>query len=139
VRSNVRGDQEESGPLTVRPTILPSRQEGHIKAEKSPLPAIPNRAQTLEVLRLMGSFRPLLMLPGDADGYGTRWVLDGQQVPPGIAKYLMNGGFIAETGATGFGARQLTLTDSGKRLCDNGVRWWAGLSVLQRLKITILG
>lgn len=100
---------------------------------------IPSRAQTLEILRLIGNYRPLLMLPGDDDGYGTRWVLDGQQVEPGIAKYLIDGGFVAQTGATGFGARELTLTESGQRLRDSGLRWWASLSILQRLKITILG
>lgn len=101
--------------------------------------AIPCRAQTLEVLRLMGNHRPLLMLTGDEDGYGARWLLDGQQVLPGIAKYLMAGGFIADHGATGFGARELTLTDSGQRLRDDGLRWWASLSLGQRLKITIFG
>ena len=104
-----------------------------------PTRPIPCRAQTLEVLRLMENHRPLLMLTGDDDGYGTRWLLDGQQVPPGIAKYLIDGGFVADAGATGFGARQLTLTDSGQRLRDDGLRWWASLSVVHRLKITILG
>ena len=105
----------------------------------SPPQPIPNRAQTLDVLRLMGNYRPLLMLPGDDDGYGTRWVLDGQQVQPAIAKYLIDGGFVAKTGATGFGARELTLTDSGRRLLDNGLRWWSGLSLLQRWWVIVRG
>ena len=100
---------------------------------------IPSRAQTLEVLRLMGAHRPMLMLPGDDDGFGARWLLDGQQVPPGIAKYLMDAGFIADVGATEFGARRLKLTDSGNRLRENGVHWWKSLSFLERLKITIFG
>jgi hypothetical protein len=101
--------------------------------------AIPNRAQTLDVLRLMGNFRPLLMLPGDDDGYGARWVLDGGQVLPGIAKYLIDGGFVAPTGTTGFGARELTLTDAGRRLRDNGLRWWSKLSLLQRWRVIVFG
>ncbi len=100
---------------------------------------IPSRAQTLEVLRLMGTHRPILMLPAADDGYGARWVLDGQQVQPGIAKYLMQSGFVVDTGATEFGARVLVLTDSGNRFRENGVLWWTSLSFLQRLKITILG
>jgi hypothetical protein len=93
----------------------------------------------LDVLRLMGTYRPILMLPGADDGYGTRWVLDGQQVQPGIARYLMEAGFIADAGATEFGARKLALTDSGKRFRDNGVLWWQSLGVLQRWRITIFG
>jgi hypothetical protein len=107
--------------------------------DSPPNTPIPNRAQTLEVLRLMGSFRPILMLPGDDDGYGSRWLLDGQQVPPAIAKYLIDAGYVADDGATEFGARKLALTDSGRRFRDNGLRWWAGLGLLQRLKIIILG
>ncbi|SBT03806.1 conserved hypothetical protein [Candidatus Accumulibacter aalborgensis] len=105
----------------------------------SPTTLIPNRAQTLEVLRLMGTHRPILMLPGNDDGYGTRWVLDGQQVQPWIAKYLMKAGFLADTGATEFGARTLTLTESGNRFRRNGVLWWKSLGFLERLTITILG
>ena len=100
---------------------------------------IPYRAQTLDVLRLMGNFRPLLMLPGDDDGYGARWVLDGGQVLPAIAKYLIDGGFVAQTATTGFGARELTLTDSGQRLLDNGLRWWSSLGLLQRWWVIVLG
>ncbi|MBV5300058.1 MAG: hypothetical protein ACOYNF_05650 [Rhodoferax sp.] len=105
----------------------------------SPSTFVPSRAQTLEVLRLMGEYRPILMLKGDDDGYGTRWVLDGQQVEPGIASYLMNAGFLADTGATDLGARKLTLTESGRVLRRNGLLWWDSLGFLQRLKITIFG
>ena len=104
-----------------------------------PLPTIPTRAQTLAVLRLMGSYRPILMLPGSEDGGGRRWLLDGQQVLPGIAKYLMNFGFVADTGATDLGARKLALTEAGRRLRDNGLRWWQSLTTLQRLHVIVLG
>jgi hypothetical protein len=100
---------------------------------------VPNRAQTLDVLRLLGTHRPVLMLPGGDDGYGTRWVLDGQQVAPAIIKYLMVSGFVAETGVTEFGARELTITDSGRRFRERGVLWWKGLGFFQRLKIRLLG
>jgi hypothetical protein len=105
----------------------------------SPASLIPCRAQTLDVLRHMGAYRPMLMLRGSDDGYGTRWLLDGMQVQPGIAMYLMNGGFIVDSGATEFGARKLTLTESGKRLRDNGVIWWESLGYLERLRVTIFG
>jgi hypothetical protein len=104
-----------------------------------PATPIPSRAQTLDVLRLMGSYRPIMMLPGDDDGYGARWLLDGQQVEPGIAKYLTDEGFIADDGATEFGARKLTLTASGQRLRADGLRWWSSLGVLQRLKVILMG
>lgn len=105
----------------------------------SPKGLIPNRAQTLEILRLMGRHRPLLMLLGDDDGYGTRWLLDGQEVPPGIAKYLMQAGLVADAGATGFGVRRLALTDSGNRVRENGETWWKSLGFIERFKIRILG
>jgi hypothetical protein len=104
----------------------------------SPSP-IPNRVETLRVLRLMGDYEPLLMLAGSDDGYGTRWTLGGQQVQPAIARYLMEAGFVAEEGKTQFGARKLALTADGIRFRDNGVRWWVGLSFLQKLKVTIFG
>ena len=104
----------------------------------SPSP-IPNRVETLRVLRLMGDYEPLLMLAGSDDGYGTRWTLGGQQVQPAIARYLLEAGFVAENGRTQFGARKLALTADGVRFRDNGVRWWAGLSFLQKLKVTIFG
>jgi hypothetical protein len=100
---------------------------------------IPSRAETLKVLRLMGDNEPILMLPGDPDGYGARWTLDGQQVQPAIASYLMKADFIADSGPTEFGARKLALTASGSRFRNEGVLWWSGLSLLQRLKILILG
>ena len=103
------------------------------------MPPIPRRAQTLAVLRLMGRGRPMLMLPGDDDGYGCRWLLDGGEVPPAIAKYLMDTACIADVGATEFGARTLALTDSGLRLRDDGRRWWANLGLLQRLWVIVLG
>ncbi|MBL8424829.1 MAG: hypothetical protein JNK06_15210 [Candidatus Accumulibacter phosphatis] len=105
----------------------------------APTDLIPNRAHTLEILRLMGRHRPLLMLLGDDDGYGTRWLLDGQEVPPGIAKYLMQAGLVADAGATGFGVRRLALTDSGNRVRENGETWWKSLGFIERFKIRILG
>ncbi|MCM8593932.1 hypothetical protein [Accumulibacter sp.] len=100
---------------------------------------IPARAETLKVLRLMSRREPIMMLPGDEDGYGTRWTLSGQQVQPAIASYLMAQGFIAETGRTDFGARKLTLTPAGLRFRENGIRWWSELSFLGKLKVIILG
>lgn len=100
---------------------------------------IPRRAETLQVLRLMGQYEPILMLCGDDDGYGTRWTLAGQQVQPAIARYLMEAGFIADTGATEFGARKLALTASGIHFRENGVRWWSGLKFFQKLKVMVFG
>lgn len=100
---------------------------------------IPCRAQTLDVLRHIRVCRPILMLRGSDDGYGTRWLLDGMQVQPVIAEYLMNGGFLADSSATGFGARILTLTDSGQRLRENGLLWWDSLGYLERWRIRIFG
>ena len=105
----------------------------------SPTSFIPNRAETLKLLRLMGSHQPILMLSGAEDGYGTRWILDGQQVQPAIARFLMGEGFIAEVGRTEFGAKKLTLTPSGTHFRDNGFRWWASLSFSERLKIIVFG
>ena len=85
----------------------------------SPSP-IPNRVETLRVLRLMGDYEPLLMLAGSDDGYGTRWTLGGQQVQPAIARYLMETGFVAEEGKTQFGARTLALTADGVRFRERG-------------------
>ena len=100
---------------------------------------VPHRSQTLDVLRLMAGSVPLLMLRGSDDGYGTRWVLDGQQVPPGIARYLADSGFVAEQGATEFGARRLLLTEDGKRFLENGIAWWSELGLLERLRVTLFG
>jgi hypothetical protein len=100
---------------------------------------IPNRADTLRVLRLLDERETMLMLPGDADGYGTRWTLGGEQVQPAIARYLMSEGFIAESGSTEYGARILVLTPTGASFREDGLRWWAGLSGLQKLKAVIFG
>jgi hypothetical protein len=100
---------------------------------------IPNRAETLKVLRLMGDYRPMLMLRGASDGYGSRWTIDGQQIEPAIAGYLMKSGFIADSGATEMGARKLTLTESGVRFRTDGLAWWDGLGLLEKLKIVVLG
>ncbi len=100
---------------------------------------IPSRAETLKVLRLMGDYRPMLMLRGESDGYGARWTIDGAQIQPAIATYLMNSGFIADAGATEMGVRKLMLTESGAEFRKDGLFWWSGLNILQRLKVTILG
>lgn len=102
-------------------------------------PSIPNPAETLKVLRFMGNHEPILMLTGSDDGFGTRWTLHGMQVQPAIARYLMDAGFLAENGKTEFGARKLALTETGTRFREEGVRWWAGLGMLQKLKITLFG
>lgn len=100
---------------------------------------IPNRAETLKVLRLMGDYQPILMLGGEADGYGARWTLDGSEIPPAIAGYLMKSGFVIDAGATQMGARKLVLTEAGVKFRADGLLWWAGLGFLGKLKATILG
>lgn len=100
---------------------------------------IPNRAETLQVLRLMGDFDAILMLTGADDGYGTRWTLGGQQVQPAIARYLMNHGYIAAAGETEFRAVQLAITPSGKDFRERGLRWWQSLNFLERMKVRVLG
>ncbi len=105
----------------------------------TPATTVPRRAETLQVLGLMGRHAPILMLTGDDDGYGTRWTIGGQQIQPGIARWLMAEGFITDTGATEFGARKLTLTPAGTRFRENGVRWWSSLNLLEKLKIIVLG
>jgi len=100
---------------------------------------IPARAETLGVLRLIGRGELLLMLEGDADGYGTRWTLGGQQVQPAIARYLMDGGYLAEIARSELGVRRLTLSAAGKELRDNGLRWWASLSLREKLQVIVLG
>ena len=100
---------------------------------------IPHRAETLQVLRLMGDFHPMIMLCGADDGFGTRWLLEGHQVQPAIASYLMRAGFIAESGTTELGARQLGLTAIGKQFLDCGLRWWNGLSLVERLGARVFG
>jgi hypothetical protein len=104
-----------------------------------PLASIPQRAETLQILRLISDYEPMLMLSGDDEGYGSRWTLSGQQVQPAIARYLMESGFVAEIGKTEFGARKLTLTATGSELREKGLRWWAGLNFLQKLKVTLFG
>lgn len=100
---------------------------------------IPSRYETLEVMRLMGRYVPILMLGGDADGYGARWTLHGTQVQPGIAGYLMEQGYLVDSGPTEMGARKLVLTEEGIRFRDDGIAWWNSLGVLERLKIRLLG
>ncbi len=100
---------------------------------------IPNRAETLKVLRLMGDYQPMLMLRGDSDGYGARWTIDGQQIQPAIATYLMKSSFIADSGATEMGARKLALTESGTQFRIDGLEWWAGLGLLEKLKVVVFG
>ncbi|MBL8489035.1 MAG: hypothetical protein JNK22_18370 [Rhodocyclaceae bacterium] len=100
---------------------------------------VPRRAETLEVLRLMGEHEPILMLPGDEDGYGTRWTIHGMQVQPGIARYLMDAGYLAESGRTQLGARRLMLTESGRRFRAEGAAWWAGLGFVEKLRIRLFG
>lgn len=99
---------------------------------------IPHRAETLQVLRFIAR-EPMLMLTGDDEGYGSRWTLGGQQIQPAIARYLMESGFIAETGRTEFGARELTLTPSGDLFREKGLHWWASLSLFQKIRVTLLG
>ncbi|AXS80083.1 hypothetical protein [Dechloromonas sp. HYN0024] len=100
---------------------------------------VPLRAETLQVLRLISEFEPLLLLRGDDDGYGSRWTLSGQQVQPAIAQFLMEFGFVADSGKTEFGAIKLALTEKGSEFRENGIRWWSELSLVQKLKITLLG
>ncbi|MBP5986900.1 MAG: hypothetical protein KA538_06905 [Azonexus sp.] len=104
-----------------------------------PLASIPQRAETLQVLRLISKHEPMLMLTGDEEGYGSRWTLSGQQVQPAIARYLMESGFVADIGKTEFGARKLALTETGSELREKGLRWWGGLNFLEKLKITLFG
>ena len=100
--------------------------------------AIPHRAETLQVLRLIIN-EPILMLSGDDEGYGSRWTIGGQQVQPAIARYLMESGFVAEIGKTEFGARVLALTTTGNQFREKGLNWWSGLSLLQKMRVTLLG
>lgn len=101
--------------------------------------SIPNRAETLQVLRLMGDYAPMLMLNGAADGFGARWSIDGNPVQPAIARWLMHEGYIADTGMTELGARRLALTAAGVEFRANGLLWWAGLGRCARLRIVIFG
>lgn len=101
--------------------------------------AIPNRAETLKLLRLMGEHAPILMLCGDPDGFGARWTLHGCEVQPAIAGWLMREGYLADAGATEMGARRLVLTPAGIEFRRQGVGWWAGLGALGKLRAILLG
>lgn len=101
--------------------------------------AIPNRAQTLKLLRLMGDHAPILHLRGESDGYGERWTLHGAEVPPAIAGWLMQSGYLADRGATEMGARQLLLTPAGVEFRRHGLDWWAQLGPLARLRVVVFG
>ena len=100
---------------------------------------VPQRAETLQILRMISKFEPMLMLSGDDEGYGSRWTLSGQQVQPAIARFLMESGFIADIGRTEFGAIKLALTEKGSEFRERGIRWWSALSYLQKLKVMLLG
>ena len=100
---------------------------------------IPSRAETLKVLRFMGNYAPILMLGDDPDGYGTRWTIDGHPVQPAIARYLMESELVADSGATELGARKLALTESGIEFRKDGLLWWNGLSLFQKLQVLIRG
>ncbi len=100
---------------------------------------IPSRAETLQILCLINAGEPLLMLSGAEDGYGSRWTLSGEQVQPAIARYLMEAELVTEIGQTEFGARQLVLSATGCELRERGIRWWASLGWLEKLRIKLLG
>lgn len=99
---------------------------------------IPGRFEILELMRLMGRFAPVMML-GNDHGCGTRWTLHGHEVQPGIARYLMEQGYLAESGSTEFGARMLALTDAGLRFRDEGIAWWNSLGIFEKLKVRVFG
>jgi hypothetical protein len=100
---------------------------------------IPSRAETLKILRLMGLHAPIMMLRGEDNGFGCRWTLHGTQVQPAIAGWLMEQGYLADTGATEMGARRLILTPAGIEFRRQGLDWWARLGVFGRLKVMVLG
>ena len=101
--------------------------------------SIPSRAETLEILRMMGDFEPILMLASDGEGYSTRWTLQGQELPSPIVRYLMEQGYVVEAGMTEMGARKLALTPDGADLREEGNLWWSELSFWQRIKIRLFG
>lgn len=103
------------------------------------VPLIPWRAETLEVLRLVNDANPLLMIAGDADGFGDRWAFRGELIQPAIATFLIRFGYLQEIGRTDFGARKFVLTERGNSFRSEGLQWWASLSFLQRLKVVVLG
>lgn len=100
---------------------------------------VPSRAETLELLRILAQDEAMILLPGDDDGYGARWTLLGQQVQPGIARWLTEEGYIAETGVTELGAHILRLTETGVDFLADGERWWAELGWFGKLKARVLG
>ena len=87
----------------------------------------------------MADHEPVLMLGDDENGYGTRWTICGQQVEPAIARFLMSQCYICESGVTDFGARRLDLTDSGQEFRQEGLKWWASLNILQKIKAAVFG
>jgi hypothetical protein len=100
---------------------------------------IPARAQTLTVLRYMSPREPILMLPGEEDGYGTRWDAEWSAGPTCHRAVPHGRGLIAETGRTELGARKLTLTTAGLRVREDGIHWWSGLSLSEKLRVIIFG
>ncbi|MBI5110053.1 MAG: hypothetical protein HZA62_15055 [Rhodocyclales bacterium] len=101
--------------------------------------AIPSRAETLKLLQLMGRYAPMLMLCGDDKGFGCRWTLHGMQVQPAIAGWLMEQGYLVDEGATEMGARRLVLSAAGIAFRDDGLRWWARLGPLGKLRVILFG
>lgn len=101
--------------------------------------SIPRRSETLEILRLISEYEPILMLAGDDDGLGARWTLSGQEIQPAIVRFLMESGFIADIGKTEMGAIKLALTEKGIQFREKGLKWWNEQSFLQKMKITLLG
>jgi len=99
---------------------------------------IPSRFEILELMRLMGRYAPVIML-GNDEGYGTRWTLHGHELQPGIVRYLMEQGYLADSGSTELGARTLRLTESGIRFREDGIAWWNSLGILEKLKVRIFG
>jgi hypothetical protein len=103
-------------------------------------PIIPRRAETLEILRLMGQYAPILMISGDdKDGVGARWTIHGQPIQPGIARYLMGTNYIVDDGVTELGARKFAITPAGVEFREAGIRWWESLGFFERLKIKFFG
>ena len=70
---------------------------------------------------------------------GDRWTLHGAEVPPAIASWLMQSGYLADCGATEMGARQLLLTPAGIEFRRDGLDWWAQLGPLARLRVIVFG
>jgi hypothetical protein len=107
--------------------------------ESAEKPQIPDRAETLKVLWLMGDYAPILMLSGDEDGFGARWSIDGHPVHPAIARFLTQSSFIVDSGTTELGAKKLALTEAGAQFRKAGMLWWSGLTFLEKLKIMVIG